>query len=158
MSFQNSTTRLKALQKAKDGVGKHFSNVGSLTLGGVTVAPADLMVLIQAELDSMAATGKLKADVKTQLVAEQSAHDKVEPLLRALKAYVLALYGATDAASSTLQDFGYTPRKSSKKTLATKVEASVKTKATRAARHTAGTKQKQAIKGTVPATPPLPKA
>jgi len=155
MANQNSTSRLKALLKAKEGIGKHFQNVSSLTLGGVTMTPSQLSTLIQAELDSMAASGKLKADLKVQIKAEHDARGAVSPLLSLLKAYVLATYGATAAASSTLDDFGYMPRKKGAKTLETKVEAQAKSKATRAAKKPAGSKQTQSINGQ-PAMPPTP--
>jgi len=153
MAFQNSTQRLKTLSKAKEGIGKHFQNVSSLTLGGRTFTPAALQALIQAELDAMAASGKLRADLKVQIGAEHDAHDAVEPLLRYLKAYVRAMFGDVAAASSALEDFGYKPKKSSKKTLDTKVEATAKAKATRAARQPVGSTKKQAITGEQPSAP-----
>jgi hypothetical protein len=58
---------------------------------------------------------------------------------------------------TTLADFGLSPRKSTKKTLDTKVTAVAKTKATRTARGTKGPKAKAKIKGTVPATAPATK-
>ena len=147
MAFQNSTQRLKTLSKAKEGIGKHFQNVSSLTLGGTPITPAALQAMIQAELDAMAASGKLRADLSVQIGVEHDAHDAVEPLLRSLKAYVFAMFGDTAAASVALEAFGYKPRKSSKKTLEQKVEAQAKTKATRAARQPVGSKKKQATTG-----------
>ena len=53
----------------------------------------------------------------------------------------------------TLADFGLTPRKARVVTPEEQVIAAAKAKATRAARHTMGKKQKAAIKGTVAPTP-----
>ena len=155
MANQNSTSRLKQLLKVKEGIGKHFQNVGSLTLGGVAMTPAAISALIQAELDSMAASGKLKADLRVQIKAEHDARGAVSPLLSLLKAYVLATFGDTAAASSALDDFGYAPRKKGAKKLETKVEAKAKAQATRAAKKPAGSKQTQSINGQ-PAMPPTP--
>jgi hypothetical protein len=55
----------------------------------------------------------------------------------------------------TLADFGLVPRKVTPLTPEQMVERTEKLKATRAARHTMGSKQKAAIKGTVAPTGPV---
>src|SRR5882762_6311516 len=110
MTNMNTTTRLNKFQKAREGIGKHFQNVSSLTLGGTTVSPTDLMNLIQVDLDKTTELAKARAALKVLVQAERDAHAQVLPLLRLLKAYVIGVFGATDAASSTLEDFGYSPR------------------------------------------------
>lgn len=57
----------------------------------------------------------------------------------------------------TLAGFGLSPRKSTKKTLDTKVTAVAKTVATRKARGTTGPKAKAKIKGAAPAASPTTK-
>jgi hypothetical protein len=153
-TYINKTTRLSRLQKIQAGIGKHLSNVSSITLGGVSYAPADLEKLIQADLDTMKASAKAHADWLAQVSVERNSHTKVGPVLRLLKAYVISLFGETQDASGKLEDFGYSPRKPSLKTLAVKVEARDQAKATREARHTMGKQQKKAVKGQKPATPP----
>jgi hypothetical protein len=128
--------------------------VNSFTLGGATYTMIDLTKLIQGDLDAMDATAQARAATSTKVQLERNAHAKVNPVLRLLKNYVIAMFGDTQDASSALADFDYTPRKSSKKTLVVKVEAAGKTKATRSARQTLGKKQKAKIKGTVPAVAP----
>jgi hypothetical protein len=156
-SNMNTTTRKDRLQKAKEGVGKHFANVSTLTIAGVTLTPADLMALIQGELDAMTAYAQAKAGLKVLAQAELNAHAKALPVLRGLKAFVIGMFGNTNAASSTLEDFGYSPRKAATTTLETKVAAQGKAKATRKARNTLGKKAKKAIKGgTAPAANPAP--
>ncbi len=148
-------SRQARLQQILHGLGVRFPNVSTLMLGGVDYTMDELKRLVQGDLDAMEATAQAVAAFRTLVQRERNTHAKVNPILRLLKAYVIASYGDTQDASGALADFGYAPRKSSKKTLATKVEAVDKAKATREARHTVGPKQKAKIKGTVPA-PPAP--
>jgi hypothetical protein len=64
-----------------------------------------------------------------------------------LKRWVIDQYGAD---STVAHDFGYSPPKVPAKSVDTKAQALVSTKATRAARHTMGSKQKE-----IPAGPQL---
>jgi hypothetical protein len=153
-AYTTKISRQAQLQKILYGLGKHFPSVTTLTLGGASYAMTDLTNLIQAELSAITSTSQAKAAYSAQVQVERNATAKVSPLLSLLKDYVFVQLGNTQAASSALEDFGYTPRKSAKKTLATKVEAADKAVATREARHTLGKKQKAEIEGTVPAIAP----
>jgi hypothetical protein len=152
-TYVTKTSRQSRLSKVLGGLGKHLSNV-TITLGGASYAYLDLKKLIEADLQTMIDTAKAQADYRVQVQVERNSHAKVNAVLRLLKNYVIALFGDTVDASSQLDDFGYSPRTSSKKTLQVKVEAAGKAKATRGARHTLGKKQKAKIKGTVPADSP----
>ncbi len=159
MSTQgNKTSRQSRLQKILLGLGKHFSNVPSVTLGGVSYPMADLKRLIQGDLDTIDATAQAKADYRAKVQVERDTDAQVNPTLRLLKAYVIAYFGDSQDAAAALDDFGYSPRKTPKKSVETKAQAIQKTEATREARHTLGRKQKARIKGTAatsaPATPP----
>jgi hypothetical protein len=58
-----------------------------------------------------------------------------------------------------LADFGFSPKKTVVKTVATKAEAATKAVATRQARHTMGSQEKKAVHGVLPApTQPVPPA
>jgi hypothetical protein len=153
-TYKTKISRQAQLQKILFGLGKHFPSVTTLTLGGASYAMTDLTNLIQADLNAITATSQAKAAYSAQVQVERNATAKVNPLLALLKSYVFVQLGDTQDASSELEDFGYTPRKSSKKTLATKVEAVDKSRATREARHTLGKKQKAKITGTSPAIAP----
>jgi hypothetical protein len=148
------TSRQTQLQKILAGVAKHFSNVTSLTMGGASYAVADIVKLVQQDLDAMAANANAKAAVRVAVQVERDTHAKANPVLRLLKAYVIAVFGGTQAATDTLADFGYAPRKPGKQKLQTKVVAKELATATREARHTIGPKKKAKIKGTLPATTP----
>lgn len=159
MSTQgNKISRQSRLQKILYGLGKHFSSVPTITLGGVSYPMTDLKRLIQGDLDTMTATAQAKAAYRAQVQVERNADAQVNPILRLLKAYVIAYFGETQDAAAALDDFGYSPRKTPKKSVETKAQAIQKTEATRQARHTQGRKQKAKVKGTAtssaPATPP----
>ncbi len=148
------TTRQSRLRKILFGLGKRFPNLTTVMLGGVSYPMADLKSLIQGDLDVMTATAQAKADYRAQVQVERNTHAKVNPVLRLLRNFVIAYFGDTQDASAALDDFGYSPRRSSKKTLEVKVEAVGKSKATRVARHTLGKKQKAKVKGVVPSPQP----
>jgi hypothetical protein len=155
-SFVNKTSRESRLQKIQAGVAKHFANVTSVTLGGVEYALADLQALVQSNLDAMSASVKAKAAWRTQVQAERDSRAAVDPVVRLLKAYVVAHFGDGQASGTALEDFGMKPRRMPQASLATKVGATGKAKATRAARHTMGPKQKLEITGETPAPPAKP--
>ncbi len=142
----NKATRQNRLRQVISGFDKHFPGVASVTLGGVVYTPATLTALIQGDINASDASVQAKANLASVVQVERNSHAKVDPVLRFLKANVIAQFGDTLDASSTLADFGYTPRKSPKTTVATKSEALAKTKATRALLHTAGPRQKAKAK------------
>ncbi len=163
MDNNNKAQRQNRLRQIVSGFDKHFQSVGSLTLGGIAYTPATLTALIQGDIDASDASVQAKANFSSVVQVERSSHAKVDLALRFLKAYVIAHFGDGQDAGSTLADFGYTPRKSTKKTVATKSVAVAKTKATRALLHTAGPKQKAKVKSeaaaaATPAPAPAQKA
>ena len=152
MTTDNSkSSRQTRLRKLLQGIDKHFQSLSSLKLGPAVYTMPQLKALIQSDIDvsdvSVQSRAKLKADVQV----ERNSHAKVNPVLRLLKSYVISQLGETNDASETLADFGLTPRKTTKKTAVTKVDAQKKAKATRAIRHTMGRKQKAKVKGDAPA-------
>lgn len=150
----NKATRQNQLRQLIAGIDKHLTNMTSVTLGGATVTLAALKTLFQMDVDASDASVQAKANLSSVVQLERNSHAKVKPMLRLFKLFVIAQFGDANDASSTLADFGLQPRKSSTTTVATKAEAIAKTKATRAARHTTGSKQKEKITGTVPAAQP----
>ncbi len=153
---RNKPTRKDRLRLIISGVQKHYPN-GTLVLAGQTFnVPTQLVQFIQQDIDATDVADKARAAWLERVQVQEDSHQKVAPVLRALKSAVLSLYGDTQNASSTLADFGYSPRKLTAKTSAKKAQAADKGLATRAARHTLGKKQKKDIKGTVPAPTKAP--
>ncbi len=153
---RNKVSRQAQLQQILSGIGKRFSTVSSLTLGGVSYTPADLEKLIQGELGQMAASAQAKAAYTAEVELERETRAKLNPVLRQLKSYVLGIVGDSSSAADELAEFGYTPRKKRQPKVTVKAAAQEKSKATREARGTKGPRQKAEIKGQVPETKPAP--
>jgi hypothetical protein len=153
-SFVTKAARQNRLRLILSGIQKHFSGVTNITLGGTTVALADLTKQIQADIDASDTSVKAKAQLTVDVQAERASHTALDPDLRLFKFFVIAQFGDTADASTTLADFGYAPRKTATPSLAVKTQAAEKTAATRAARHTTGPKAKAKVKGTI--APPGP--
>ncbi|MDP9036063.1 MAG: hypothetical protein M3O50_14780 [Myxococcota bacterium] len=128
------------------GVGKHLQSVSSVPLVGSTYTPADLAKLFQSRIDSVAAASAAKATWHSNVVATKALNTRVSPVLRALRQYVINVFGET---SPVLADFGFAPPKRTTRTPEQKAAAAAKAKATRQARHTMGPKQKKGIRGAV---------
>jgi hypothetical protein len=128
------------------GIQKYMIHTSSIPLGGTTYSPADLMKLVQSQIDSVNTADAAKANWHSTVLAERTLNTQLTPLLREFRQYVISVYGAT---SPVLAEFGFAPSKRATRTPEEKAAAAAKAKATRAARHTAGKNQKKAVKGNV---------
>ena len=138
-------------QQLIDGFKKNLASYPSLTVGSEKLPPADIVAKLQKRVDLAKATAAAFAAYKTALKTELDARDQSAGFVLALKRMVAAMF--FDSAS-TLADFGLKPERRAQRKAAEKAAAAELAKATRAARHTAGKKQKQAIKGQKPSTTP----
>jgi hypothetical protein len=143
-------------QNLIDGLTKHASTLSSLTFGGTTHPTAVILAVLQARIASANAVLPTRATWQSTVAADRDERTKTQTFVSGLRqALQLAFAGSID----TLADFGLKPRKTpAPRTPEQKAAAVAKAKATRAARHTMGSKQKAKVKGTVtqtaPATPP----
>jgi hypothetical protein len=129
------------------GVTKHFSTVSSLTFGNGTFTPAQIEASLQTLVDLRTAVDGAKAATKAKILAEAAQTSTLRSQMAAYVAYVKATFGNSPDA---LADFGLKPRKTrTPLTIDQLAAAAAKRAATRAARHTMGTKQKKAVKGTI---------
>jgi hypothetical protein len=145
------TTTDKTKTLARDaqviaGIQKHLNSVSALPLGGSTYAPADVVKIVQGRIDATAIANTTKAAWHSNVLAGRKLDTQVTPVVRALRTYVINVYGA---ASPVLADFGFAAPKATTRTPEEKAAAAAKAKATRAARHTMGKNQKKSVKGTV---------
>ena len=147
MTSSSKVSRQAQLQQVQSGLQKHYPST-SLVLGGVTYSPSDLDGLIQAALSALSATAQAKAAYAQQVQVEQNALAKVSPVLSLLKKFVIAQVGDTKEVSSTLADFGYTPRSTTKSSVTVKAEAVAKDLSTRAEHHDLGKVQKEKLSET----------
>jgi hypothetical protein len=138
----NKPIRKDRLRLIASGVQTHFTSGQKVLAGQTFNMPSDLVKLIQADIDASDAADKARAVWLAAVQVQDDSHQKVAPVLRALKRLVLAQFGDTQAASSALADFGFVPQTVPAITAEARVAAVGKTRATRAARHTMGPKQK----------------
>ena len=153
---KNKPSRQNRIRLVLAGIDKHLASTPSFVLDGVTHSLTDIRAALQKDIALTDAADKARADWLTSVDAQRNSHTTTNPILSGLKQYVNLQFGSTQAASTTLADFGYTPRKPRVVAPKTKVAAAAKTLATRAARHTVGPKAKLAITGVV--EPPAPPA
>ena len=114
------------------------------------MATADLQSKLQLRIDQAKAVEAARATWQNAVKADREARTQAKTFVSSLKQTVLAAFvGQIDA----LADFGLSPRKAAVVSADAKVAAALKAKATRAARHTMGPKQKAGIKGAVIVTP-----
>ena len=157
MSNSHSTITASRDQdvQAIAGVDKHFANVPSLELAGVSYTPMALKGILQGEIDAENQLGDARAMVRELTGSTRIVRAKARAVRSALRMYILTHKGPD--AAQMLKDFGFVLKNKSTPTSETKAKAKAQAKATRAARHTMGSRQKQAIKGQAPSTPATPK-
>ncbi len=161
MSTNLKTTKNVMATRIRDliaGTQKHPPS-GPLTIDGQEYTAATLTQVLQSLGDALSAVDSANAAWKDALQNLATTNAKVEPIVSAYRTWIVATFGS---APATLADFGVTPRKvRTPATTAQTAEAIAKRNATRAARHTMGSKQKEAVKGTIttivtPTPSPLP--
>ena len=129
------------------GTTKHFSNVSSLAFGNGSLTPAQVEAFLQTLIDLRTAVEGAQAVAKAKIVAEAAQAPSLRSQMAAYVAFVQAPFGASPAA---LADFGLKPRKTrTPLTIDQMAAAAAKRTATRAARHTMGSKQRKDVKGTI---------
>jgi hypothetical protein len=142
----NREEQQTADQKLADGLTKHAQTLASFTVAGTSIATADLIATLQKRQATAAAADSTRDTWRAALQAERDERRKSQPTVSAVKQVLHVMFaGSID----TLADFGLSPRKVAVVSPEARVAAVAKAKATRAARHTMGPRQKQAIKGNV---------
>jgi hypothetical protein len=129
----------------KAGADKHFTS-GSIMLVGTAFTQAEITAKLQQVVDLRAEVNMSKAQTKAKVASEESTMPALRTFMSALVSYVK---GAYRGSPDTLADFGIAPKQRTLPTIEAKAGAVAKGKATRAARHTMGPRQKQAVKGDV---------
>ena len=150
----NQRTRneqVTAEQSLLDGINKHSAAMPTVIVSGAAVPLKDITDTLQARIQAARNVAPAKA---TWLVAVQADRDQRANSKTLIKVLEQALVLHFNGQVETLADFGLTGRKPTVVSPETRVAAAAKAKATRAARHTMGKKQKAKIKGTVPAAAP----
>ena len=142
------------------GVQKFLVQYPSLYVGGQSMTPSAIVTALQNRINASQAAQAAEVARAAAVKANLNERAQSATFEQGLRQVVQGMYSQSP---DTLAVFGLKPRKSTKKTVATKTEAVAKNKATRAARHTMGPKQKLEITGATPAagnsgTSPAPAA
>jgi hypothetical protein len=134
------------------GLTKHASTLTSLTFGGTQHPTAAILAVLNARIASADAVVSTRATWQSAVKADRDGRANTRAFVSGVRqALQLAFAGSIDG----LADFGLSPRKvPAPRSPEAKVASVAKSKATRAARHTMGSKQKAMIKGTVATTAP----
>jgi hypothetical protein len=139
-------------RKLLAGVQKGLANQ-SFTINDKPCTAQDVVDVLQSRISKGLAAEAARAALQTAVKALREERAQTAGFVGAFRAIVKGMYKSPE----TLAGFGLSPRKSTKKTLDTKVTAVAKTVATRKARGTKGPKAKAKIKGTAPAVSPTTK-
>jgi hypothetical protein len=128
------------------GTNKHLGNMTHIMVQGSPLTPAQIVERLQSLVQLRTDVDAAKATAKAKLAVE-----KVNtPALRAFfNAYVTFVKAAFDNTPDALADFGVHPKARVPLTAEAKTAAAAKRKATRAARHVMGAKQRKSVKGAV---------
>ena len=157
MAKNTRIQRLADDQKLIDGVVTYLSQSATLTVGSQTLAPADIVKLLKSRIVAGQAVVPAKAGYEVAVKTERDARAKTSTLVSALRRVVQGMFSQSP---DTLAAFGLTPAKAPKTSAVTKAQAVVKRRATRKARGTMGSEQKEAVTGAPqgnPVTPPAAK-
>ncbi|HZU82014.1 MAG TPA: hypothetical protein VE987_03810 [Polyangiaceae bacterium] len=133
-------------RKLVDGIQSELAGVDPFVIANQTISRADLLKRFEDRIAASEASKSARSAWRTAVESERTLAQAVEPLRAGIKRLLQMRFGPK---SNKLQDFGFTPAKTPKKTAQAKATGVVKAKATRAARGTKGAVQKKAIKGAV---------
>jgi hypothetical protein len=156
MPSKNKTSRVAAEQQLSVGLQKHLPKGASFTIAGKKYTLSQVVSLLQARLDATRASTAAQEAWLNAVATERVTLSETNHVLEAVRGTLLI---TMDPSQVPLSDFGIAARKP-RAALTTKAQEDriAKWRATRAARHTAGKKQKAKIKGVVPVTAPATQA
>jgi hypothetical protein len=150
----NQAEQMTADQSLIAGLTKHAATLASLLIAGASVLTTDLVTMLQARIAAIQAAIAAHAALTAAVAA---AHAEIAKTAALVSGARQALKIAFAGQATTLGDFGLTPPKArTPLTTEEKAAAIAKAQATRAARHTMGSKQKAKVTGSSPAPAPLP--
>jgi hypothetical protein len=152
---QNNATVVDVCTKRLNALKSYVDGKAQINVDGKKQKASQVVAIYQSCLDSRAALATKRAETKAAMATRTSAEQARRSADRAVKAWVVNEFGE---GSQQAIDFGFPPPKKATRTVESKVNAVALGKATRAARHTMGKKQKSLIKGTMvaPTAPAVP--
>jgi hypothetical protein len=146
MVTNKRTDKEAADQAMFDGIKENAQSLTFVVVAGKQVPPADILAVLQKRLDSNRHVVTTRLVWQDAVKADRDERAQSQALVNGVRQSLQSAYA--DSAD-TLGKYGLKPRKPRVVSTDAKVAAAAKAKATRAARHTMGSKQKAQIKGTV---------
>jgi hypothetical protein len=143
---QGKGTVIALAEQLVAGTSKHLANVTQVMLAGGSFTPTQITEKLQAIVKLRNDVEAAKASTKAKLAVEKTDMAPLRTFMGAFVTFVKAAYGTSP---DVLADFGLHPKARTPQTVEAKTAAAAKRKATRAARHTMGSKQKKDVKGAV---------
>ena len=134
---------IASIPKTVSGLRKHFAGQ-VLRLNGRELAVDAVIAQLDAALKQVARASAAQTAWKQELEAADAAVASAGLVVSAVRDLVRGVFGKK---STSVEDFGMKPRSYGRATLATRVDAAAKSKATRAERHTMGPRQKAKLHG-----------
>jgi hypothetical protein len=128
------------------GTNRHLANVTQVMFASGSFTPAQVTAQLQALVNLRNDVNAAKATTKAKLAAEKADMPTLRIFMGAFVALVKAMYSKSP---DVLADFGLHPKARTPLTVEAKAAAAAKSKATRSARHTMGSRQKKGVKGAV---------
>jgi hypothetical protein len=119
---------------------------GTMPISGKMMTSAQVTTLVRGHLDAIGEIDDLKARLRAAIQAERSQRAVVKAAVICVRNYAAGAFGEASAQYAAL---GFAPRKPAQKTAEAKALAVDKLRATRAARHTMGKRQRELIRGTL---------
>lgn len=145
--FLSKSLSVARAQQLIVGTRKHFANATALAFASGSVTPAEIEASLQTLVDLRHGVEAARGTAQARL------HDEVTQapsLLRQMSAYAAFVKVTFANSPDILADFGLKPRRAATPlTVEEMATAAARRKATRAARHTMGSQQKKAVKGTI---------
>jgi len=146
---KNRTDETVAAQKLVDGLNKNAAAIPSIVIDGAVLTTKDIVGTLQSRIDEASTVLSTRATWQAAVQADRVGRDKAKPFVSGLRQALLVAFASK---IDTLADFGLTPRKVHVASPEANLARTQKALATRAARHTMGSRQKKAIKGTIAPT------
>jgi hypothetical protein len=137
------------------GIKNDLAGVDPIDLDGVPTKQAEIVAEVEALLAAIAAVKEQRKLLLSAVAKQKDLLAQFRGVRVSIKRFLQTKFGAQ---SPKLQDFGFTQTHQGKATVEVKAAAQAQAKATRALRHTAGKKQKQAVQAPPPAKAPAPVA
>jgi hypothetical protein len=143
---KNRNAKLAADQSMIDGVHGFLSTLPSFPVGSTSVTPADIVKVFQDRVDAARAVQTAEAARTAAVKTDLDKRAQTAAFVRSFRRIVLGMFSESP---DTLAAFGLKAPRAPKKTVEVLSAAVAKSKATREARNTMGTRQKKGVKGNV---------